>query len=720
MTGTVAWLLVMLLNYILSEAGGHTPPRGFKYASYEVTIPRKLSFRYGQQEIQDVSYLLQIEGKGQVVHLKQKKGAVPKHLPIFTYHEGNLQVDYPSIRDDCFYSGFIQGSPNSSATITTCSGGLKGVFKIENKTYGIQPAQASATFQHVVYQLIVDEDVMQMRCGVTEKEQSHHEAMQEAEHVVVQSAPAGRWWPHARYAKIAIVVSHEQYVKFNRNITDTALTVFYVIHTANELYEPLGLQISLVGLEIWSEKNLINISDGDIGPVLHAFNEWRRDTLLKRLKNDVAHLFTHNYFGTRLGLSYLHTICNDHLASVVLTSMSLDLNLLSVVFAHELGHILGMTHDSANCKCDRLFCIMYEFAKNTDKFSNCSYEEYYTNRYKPCLLIPPEPDQIYKFEMCGNKIVEEGEQCDCGTNTQCESDPCCQPNCMLRPGATCASGLCCARCQYRATGYTCRGNTSVCDLPEYCSGTSERCPDDFYVQDGAPCSYTGYCYHGRCTTHNEQCKAIFGRGATVAPVSCFRILNAQGDRFGNCGFMQGTYIKCNAQNTLCGRIHCDNVPRLPSLAEHSTLIQASVGDIKCWSTDYHKGLGKSDIGAVQDGTPCGVRKMCIDSECKNVSLLKYDCNVTKCNNRGICNNRKHCHCNYGWAPPDCLNQGYGGSLDSGPTARDWSGIVMGSLVGSILFVSVVTLGVSMGLYYKIMLRDQLRRMSARINIAEET
>ncbi|XP_053241807.1 disintegrin and metalloproteinase domain-containing protein 20-like [Podarcis raffonei] len=720
MTGTMAWLLVMLLNNLLAETSGQTPPQGFRYASYEVTIPRKLSIRYGQEEIQDVSYLLQIEGKSQVVHLRQKKGIVPKHFPIFTYNEGNLQVDYPFIRDDCFYSGFIQGNPNSSATITTCSGGLKGVFQLENKTFEIHPAQASATFQHVVYQLSVDEDVTRMRCGLTEKEQSHQEAMiREAERVVVQSAPAGRWWPHIRYAKVAIVVSHEQYAKFNNNQTDTALTIFYVIHTANEFYEPLGLQISLVGLEIWSEKDLITISDR-IGATLHAFNAWRRDTLLTHLKNDVAHLFMHKDFGQRIGLAYVNTICSDRWASAVQTLKSLDLNILCVTFAHELGHTIGLTHDAANCKCDRRRCIMDATAVNTDKFSNCSYEEYYTNRNKGCLLIPPEPDQIYKFEICGNKVVEKGEQCDCGTNSQCEMDPCCQPNCMLRPGANCASGQCCVKCQYHAAGYTCRGNISVCDLAEYCSGASEQCPEDVYVQDGAPCSDGAYCYHGHCTTHNAQCKAIFGKDATVGAESCYKILNAQGDRFGNCGFRRGRYVKCNADNTLCGRIHCDNIRGLPSLAEHSTLIQTFVGDTKCWSTDYHKGLGRGDIGAVKDGTPCGTDMMCIDSECKNVSLLKYDCNVSMCNNRGICNNHKHCHCNYGWAPPDCLKEGYGGSIESGPTAKDWSGIVMGTFVGSVLFVSVATLGVSMALYYRIVLRNHLRRMTARISTGGET
>lgn len=31
-----------------------------------------------------------------------------------------------------------------------------------------------------------------------------------------------------------------------------------------------------------------------------------------------------------------------------------------------------------------------------------------------------------------------------------------------------------------------------------------------------------------------------------------------------------------------------------------------------------------------------------------------------------CNDQGHCHCNNGWAPPNCATSGRGGSIDSGP------------------------------------------------------
>ncbi|XP_061468776.1 disintegrin and metalloproteinase domain-containing protein 25-like [Rhineura floridana] len=692
MTSNSASLLVLILWSTLNENKGQTLSKGFRYASYEVIIPRKLTPGYGQREPRYVTYLLQIEGKGHVVHLRQKKSFVPKNFPVFTYSkEGDIQVDYPFIRDDCFYHGFVQGKPFSSITLSTCSGGLRGLLQLENETYEIEPVQASSTSQHVVYRLEEEEGAVHMRCGLTKEEQSHQEAMiQNTTNILTQSAAARRWWGDTRYVDVAIVIEHERYVKLDRNESRIAMQVLDIIHTANSLYEPLSVELSIAGLEIWSEKNLIQIPNS-INDTLKNFNLWRRDSLAKHIKNDAGHLFLYKSFGSTLGLAYIATVCSTLWASGVESYMTSSLFQFSNLFAHELGHNLGMQHDGIYCTCDRRACIMAAVQTNTDKFSNCSYKDYFKLRNSHCLLIPLDPDKIHKLTSCGNQVVDDGEQCDCGSKLQCKSDPCCQSNCMLHSDASCAFGLCCAKCQYLPAHSVCREKISICDLPEYCNGTSEWCPKDVYVQDGAPCSGGAYCYHGNCTTHNRQCKMIFGKKATVASEVCFREMNARGDRFGNCGLSHGTYKRCNDKNILCGRIQCDNVHKLPSLEEHSTIVQIPIGNRKCWGTDYHSGMEIPDIGAVRDGTPCGPHTMCINGQCMNVSLLRYDCNVTKCHNRGICNTHKHCHCNYGWAPPDCLNRGYGGSIDSGPPPPRRTGSKVGIIIGivSVLFLLLV-------------------------------
>uniref|UniRef100_A0A670HYP3 ADAM metallopeptidase domain 20 n=1 Tax=Podarcis muralis TaxID=64176 RepID=A0A670HYP3_PODMU len=561
--------------------------------------------------------------------LRKKKSFVPKHFPVFTYsREGDLQMDYPFISDDCFYRGLVKGHPASRVTLSTCSGGLRGLLHLENRTYEIEPVQASATSQHVLYRLEEMVGAVRMRCGLTEEEQRRQEAMiQSTNNVTVQIDARGAWWTHTRYLELAIVIEHERYVRFDRNESRIALQVLDIIHAANSIYEPLAVELSIAGLEIWSEKNHMIIEDS-MEKTLLNFVTFVKKSLSKHMHLDAAHLFIYKSFGPRLGLAYLRSICLAHWASGIESYMIPSLFAISVTFAHAVGHNLGMKHDEKHCTCDRHSCVMAAYGVSTDKFSNCSYKDYFSVRNRQCLLVPLDPDRMYKFAYCGNKVVEDKEECDCGSTEQCKLDPCCQSNCMLSPEATCAFGECCVECQYLPVHKVCREQVSSCDLPEYCNGTSEWCPEDVYVQDGAPCSDGAYCYHGNCTTHTGQCRMIFGNKATSASKDCFSEMNARGDRFGNCGLRHDTYKKCDTQNILCGRIQCENVYKLPSLEEHSTIINTPVGNRHCWSTDYHAGMEIPDIGAVRDGTPCGTEMMCINGECKNVSLLKYDCNVT--------------------------------------------------------------------------------------------
>ncbi|XP_054825919.1 disintegrin and metalloproteinase domain-containing protein 20-like [Eublepharis macularius] len=712
MTRDHAWLLVLVLRNILNKITGQASPPGFRYASYEVIIPKRQTPRSGHKEAEDVNYLLKIEGKSHLVHLRQKRAFVPKHFPVFTYSkEGDLQVDYPFIRDDCFYRGFVQGRLHSLVAISTCSGGLRGVLWVENKTYEIEPVQASSTFQHVLYRLEEEEGAIRMRCGLTQEEQSRQMAMfQNTGNVAAKRSHDRPWWTHTMYTKLVIVVEHERYVQFGRNETVVALNMLHVIHFTNSLYAPLGIQVILVGLEIWSERNLIDISDS-MSPLLGNFNIWRRNTLNTRLPHDAGHLFVYKRFKGIIGLAYTGTICQKEMASAVDSYTTSSLFYFIITFAHEQGHILGMNHDSEFCTCERQQCIMAAYHSYTDKFSNCSYKGYYNlmkSGKAQCMLLAGDPDKLYKLTFCGNKVVEHGEQCDCGSKLSCESDPCCQSDCRLRSGVTCAFGECCSKCQYLPAGTICRGSNSVCDLPEYCNGTSEWCPEDVYVQDGAPCQGGAYCLHGNCSTHNKQCKMIFGSKATVASEGCFRELNARGDRFGNCGINGSNYIKCNAEDILCGRVQCENINKLPSVEEHSTIIQTHINKSLCWSTDYHNGANTPDTGAVRDGTICNKDMMCINRKCSNVSFLKYDCNVTKCQNRGICNSRKNCHCDYGWAPPYCVNEGYGGSIDSGPPPG-YNAIFIAGLP---ILLAALVFAAALAAYYRVKLTQLYRTFLA--------
>lgn len=68
-----------------------------------------------------------------------------------------------------------------------------------------------------------------------------------------------------------------------------------------------------------------------------------------------------------------------------------------------------------------------------------------------------------------------------------------------------------------------------------------------------------------------------------------------------------------------------------------------------------------------DGIKCGDNAICMDQKCVNISSLTHikSCRKDTCLNGGVCNNNGHCHCPPGYACPNCLFVGPGGSLDSG-------------------------------------------------------
>ncbi|NWV01499.1 ADA20 protein, partial [Upupa epops] len=677
---TMRTLLLLLALPVCAAAPSAPSPVGLRAVAVWVTVPRRLSRRAAGPA--ELSYGLEVAGRPQILRLRPRRGLASRPFTLVTYGaDGARRQEQVVVLDNCFYRGEVWGSPGSLVALSDCGWGLRGVLWMRDGTYEIEPVPGDLAHRHLVYRMEPEAgSLADTPCGLTPEELRHQKALlpwfplhwaekteKEEEEMV------GGWWTHIRYVKMVVVVDKVRFEKWGSNKSEVVKQVIEIINIGNSLLEQLSVRIFLVGLEIWTENNLINITNS-AGKTLDDFNKWRKADLSPRMHNDNAHLIAFQSFGKTLGLAYVGSICNSQWSSSIASFTNRKLSSFVVTFVHELGHVIGMRHDQPGCKCRRKKCIMHASNVDTDAFSDCSYKYYFDllGFGANCMRQPAALGSIYstKHEYCGNKIVEGREQCDCGSESDCRKDPCCQWNCTLTKGSACASGKCCKSCLILPAGTLCRASTGECDLPEYCNGTSPQCPVDVYIQDGAPCKDGAYCYRGKCSSHREQCQRLFGKQARAASLDCFLAVNTQGDRFGNCGIRDNIqFTKCSVENVLCGRIQCENVHKLPFLQNHVTLVQTPAKDKSCWGLDYHVGVPIADMGAVEDGTPCGVDKLCINRTCTSISLLNYDCNVTKCHGRGVCNNRKNCHCSYGWAPPYCEWEGFGGSIDSGPPPR---------------------------------------------------
>uniref|UniRef100_A0A8C5W4L3 ADAM metallopeptidase domain 29 n=1 Tax=Microcebus murinus TaxID=30608 RepID=A0A8C5W4L3_MICMU len=661
------WLGVFLSCYGYTQAEYpqyHSPP--------EVVIPLKVTGTdRGINAPGWLSYSLHFGGQKHIIHMKVKKILLSKHLSVFTYtDQGALLEDQPFVQNDCYYHGYVEGDTESLVALSTCFGGFQGILQIKNITYEIKPMMFSAAFEHLIYKMNSKETrVPTMRSGSMQNEIACQMEFQEIDNSTLMQSGYEGWWIHYRIVEMQLVIDKYLYNHYKRNESKLIEDTYTMVNIVDSIYEVLGITVLLFRLEIWTDKNLVVVDD--VRKSVDLFCMWKARSFLGQIPHDTTFLFIYRGLRGLSGLGKIRGICKFDLNCAIVTFMNKTVGIAAIAMAHHLGHNLGMRHDPRECKCAHPKCIMHEDNPPVTKFSNCSflYFWHYTVVMTKCMLEEVHSKDIFNFKRCGNGVVEEEEECDCGHLQRCVKDPCCMPDCTLVHGASCAFGLCCKDCQFLPSGEVCRKEVNECDLPEWCNGTSHKCPDDVYVEDGIPCKDQTYCYEKRCRNRNDQCRQIFGERAQNANESCYAQVNIRGDRVGHCGMKRGSYVKCNISDVLCGRIQCDNVKEIPSLTEHSTVHLAHFNDVTCWGTDYHFGMNIPDIGDVKDGTECGPEHICIHRQCVHISALDSDCSPKFCNMRGICNNKHHCHCNYLWDPPNCVIKGYGGSIDSGPPPK---------------------------------------------------
>ncbi|XP_019622694.1 PREDICTED: disintegrin and metalloproteinase domain-containing protein 10-like isoform X1 [Branchiostoma belcheri] len=201
-----------------------------------------------------------------------------------------------------------------------------------------------------------------------------------------------------------------------------------------------------------------------------------------------------------------------------------------ITFAHEVGHNFGSPHDTKDCAPggeDGNF-IMYARATsgdktNNNKFSACSKGSIY--RVLDAKIVGSSSTSCFtetNAAICGNGIVEEGEECDCGYQDHCErtgEDNCCVPAgnpnpCKLKPGKQCSpsQGPCCtSTCIPKPTSVRC-SKESECSDAANCDGTNPQCPSPQAKGNKTECNngrqvcWSGICQGSICEKFDlEEC-----------------------------------------------------------------------------------------------------------------------------------------------------------------------------------------------------------------------
>ncbi|XP_066554662.1 disintegrin and metalloproteinase domain-containing protein 11 isoform X2 [Amia ocellicauda] len=627
--------------------------------------------------------------------------------------------------EHCYYHGHVRGLPGSFAAISTCHG-LHGMFSDGVFSYGIEPVsddRMEGNNAHRVYRMpglklplpspgysenssseaVPPETSLPSSSALRRSKRQVHRVQ-----YTIQS--------ETKYIELMVVNDNHLFVQLRRSASQTRNFAKAVVNMADAIYkEQLNTRIVLVAMETWTSGNMISIGDDPL-LTLRDFMKYRKESIKEH--SDAIHLFSGRTFqSSRSGTAYIGGICSLTRGGGV--NEYGNVGPMAITLCQSLGQNIGMMWNkdratAGDCRCPDpwLGCIMEDTGYYLPrKFSRCSIDEYIRFLQQgggSCLFN--KPNKLLDPPECGNGFVETGEECDCGSSVECtKSGGACCKKCTLTHDAMCSNGLCCRGCKYELRGVVCRDAVNDCDIPETCTGDSSQCPHNVHKLDGYTCEDgQGRCYSGRCKTRDGQCRNLWGHNS--ADRFCYEKLNTEGTEKGNCGRDGPSWVQCNKQDVLCGFLLCANITEKPLFGD----LEGEVTSL----TIYHQNKymdcrgghalleDGTDLGYVDDGTPCGPNMMCLDHRCLplssfNLSTCPGSTEAKTCSQHGVCSNEVKCICDRDYTGKDCSvfdpipepkPQG-GPEKYKGPSGTN---IIIGSIAGAILLAAIVLGGTGWG------------------------
>ncbi|XP_070962946.1 disintegrin and metalloproteinase domain-containing protein 11-like isoform X2 [Oncorhynchus clarkii lewisi] len=644
--------------------------------------------------------------------------------------------------EHCYYHGRLRGVPGSWVALSTCHG-LRGMFSDGNFSYGIEPVLNTGGEKqndHVVYRMADLDLLLSLQCPGCSLNSSDTEGnsvndsdpagddgiLSEPEEPVFTKEGLSRSKRQVRrgqrtvqtetkYIELMVVNDHDLFVQLRRSSSQTRNFAKAVVNMADAIYkDQLNTRIVLVAMETWSSQNMVSVGNDPL-LTLRDFMKYRKESIKER--SDATHLFSGRTFqSSRSGTAYIGGICSLTRGGGV--NEYGNVGPMAITLCQSLGQNIGMMWNkerptAGDCRCPDpwLGCIMEDTGYYLPrKFSRCSVDEYLRFLQQgggSCLFN--KPSKLLDSPECGNGFVEVGEECDCGSHVECaRSGGACCKKCTLTHDAMCSNGLCCRGCRYELRGVMCREVTNDCDVPETCPGDSSQCPHNVHKLDGYMCEAgQGRCFGGRCKTRDGQCRGLWGHNS--ADRFCYEKLNSEGTEKGNCGrdaSGQG-WVQCNKQDVLCGFLLCTNMSAKPRFGD----LQGDLTSL----TIYHQNRyldcrgghavleDGSDLGYVEDGTPCGPNMMCLDRRCLPVPTFNLSTcpGSSICSHHGTCSNEVRCICDADYTGKDCSvydpipdpTPPEGPEKYKGPSGTN---IIIGSIAGAILLAAIVLGGTGWG------------------------
>ncbi|KAM4807608.1 disintegrin and metalloproteinase domain-containing protein 33 [Rhinophrynus dorsalis] len=318
-------------NLPSNAAAISTPPGrvlltlGWYHRSTNSESKIQYSIRIGQQEYR--------------LNLSKAHDLLALNFTASHYEEdGTLVTELLGHQAHCCYTGVVDGFIDSLVSLCICQG-LSGYITLREQIYSIDAVSQSESTEHMVVKISIHRKTHPTAAANVRSLRSIQET----------TIGQGRGAPYN--IELFLVADKQEFQRHGKDLEKTRHHLMAVAHHLNQIFSKINFQIFLVGIEVWTQENKADISEAASSSLL-GFLEWRQQVLLPRMHHDNIQLISGEHFKNHtLGEAFMAKMCSPSQSGGVIKDTGVSPKDLAKYVAHEMGHNLGMKHDTDHCYC---------------------------------------------------------------------------------------------------------------------------------------------------------------------------------------------------------------------------------------------------------------------------------------------------------------------------------------------------------------------------------